>query len=588
MKGLLLSLLLAAPAAAQVQINAEVDKTAVALDDQIVMSVTVAGPQASLPDPQIPPMQNFSVYSRGRSQSISFINGQVESTIVHTFVLVPRFVGRGSIPPISVTVDGKTASTQPIEVAVEKPGTPTGSSPARAAPGRAPAAGGGGARGPELFVAAEIDKPKPFVNEQVLLTVRFYTSVNLLGNPQYVPPKLTGFLAEDLPPERHGRVNARGRQYYYSEIRTALFPAQVGRLTIGPAQVRAQVQRDAAVDPFAPDFFDRFFAQGMAASQTRELNSEPVIVDVHPLPDAGKPKDFSGAVGRFSIAAAVDRAQVKAGEAINLIVTVAGSGNLKAIGEPALPALEGFRVFETVPSLNLDKKDGRVEGSKVFKTVLVPRVSGELTIPPVRLSYFDPQKKQYATAETAPIRIKAAPGDASAAVGFAAPGEQKGRGLTNVTQDIRYLKTREARRPISRALGAVAGAGPAHAAPFAVFAFALGFSQYKRMEERDPKRRRRRQALRSALERVEKGALAEGLHGYLADALDRPAGGLTAKKAQEALRAAKPGVDEALVSELKDAWEELDRLRFSPGGADEAAAAARVTALLKRLEETLA
>lgn len=588
MVAFLLTLMLAARGAAEITVNAAVDRTSVALDGQIVLEVTVAGPNASLPEPQIPQMPNFSVYSRGRSQSLSFINGQVESSVVHTYVLVPRFVGKGSIPPVSVSEAGRTIATEPIEIVVERPGS-GGGAVGRADPraGRAPPRAGGGG-GPEMFLTAELDKPRAFVDEQVTLTVRFHTAVGLLGNPHYTAPKLTGFLAEDLPPERHGRVNARGRQYYYSEIRTALFPQQSGRASIGPAQVRVQVQESAAVDPFAPDFFDRFFSQGLAAARPRELASEPLALAVEALPEAGRPASFSGAVGRYSVSAAVDRAQVKAGEAVNLVVTVKGTGNLKAVAAPAMPELPSFRVFDTVSSLSLEKKDGRVEGSKVFKTVLVPRVSGELEIPALEFAYFDPAKRAYVSARSAPIKIKAAPGDASAPVGFAAPAPEAARGLSAVSQDIRYLKLKPARRPAGRALEAVAGAGLLHALPFVVLAWTLGMEARRRAEERDPARRRRRQALKRALERAEAGKLAEALHGWLEDVLGRPAGGLTAKKAQEALRAARPSVSDAALGELREVWDELDRMRFSPAGAAESTdAAARLAALLRRLEGEL-
>jgi mono/diheme cytochrome c family protein len=85
---------------------------------------------------------------------------------------------------------------------------------------------------------------------------------------------------------------------------------------IPPATVAAQVQRDIAVDPFAPDFFQKFFSQGLVSAQTRNLNSDPITLSAESLPAEGKPADFSGAVGRFSIAAALDNPKTKAGEAV--------------------------------------------------------------------------------------------------------------------------------------------------------------------------------------------------------------------------------------------------------------------------------
>ncbi len=597
-----LLLLLAGPAAAEISISADVSKDVTTLDDQVVLSVTVSGSEANLPDPQIPPIQNFSVYSSGRNQQISFVNGQVQSSIVHTFVLVPRYVGKAAIPPISVTYQGKTYQTQAIPITVQKPGAGGPPQPSAAMPGVAPPARGRApsARGPgsDLFVTAEVDRKKAYVNEQITLTVKFYTAVSLLGNPQYIAPKLSGFIAEDLPPERHGQVSVRGRPYYYSEIKTALFPVQAGRLEIGRATVRAQVQGQANIDPFSPDFFDKFFSQGLVRPIDRDVASEPIVVEAQPLPPTGKPGDFSGAVGRFSISAAVDRNRAKVGDAINLVVTVQGAGNLKTVGDPALPELKDFRVFDTVSSLNLDKKNDVVSGSKVFKTVLVPRVSGDLTIPPITFSYFDPQRGAYAAARTTPLSIKVAPGEAGAAPTTAGPAPVA-RGLSSVSEDIRYLMTSSPRRPVSRALGALASAGPLNAVPILAFALALGFTQYRRLGELDPARRRRRAALKNALARADAArrvpddrqaaaALADAFIGYLADKLGVSPAGLTAKRAQDGLRGLKPSLSDALLERLRSTWNELDERRFAPAGAVAAAQGAKdVRELLSELDKEL-
>jgi len=598
---LLLVSALTALAQAQVSINAEVDKTRVALDDQIVLSVTVSGAEAALPEPQLPALANFSVYSSGRNQSISFINGKVSSSVVYTYVLVPHFVGAGAIGPISVATGGARAQTQPIAIQVDRPGASQAGPPARAAPTAASPQGARGGGSSEVFVTAEVDKKKAYVNEQVTLTVRFYTAVSLLGNPQYNAPKISGFIAEDLPPERHGNVNIRGRTYYYSEIKTALFPAQAGRLTIGPAAVRCQVQQDVTVDPFAADFFQKFFSQGLTTGQTRELNSEPIVITAEPLPENGKPADFSGAVGRLSIAAAVDRAKAKVGEALGLTTTVQGEGNLKAIADPRLAELPSFRVYETVSSLNLDKRNDRVRGSKVFKTLLLPRVSGDLTLPPITFSYFDPQKRAYVRVETLPIAIKAAPpAPGSAPVGGTGAPQQGGlQQLTSVTQDIRYLKTRRGRSTLGLALESVAGAGPLNALPLLLFAVSLGWFGYRELGAADPKGRRFRLAYRTACARIKEagrakdphlavGLLGETLGQYLADKLDQTASGLTLRQVQQLLRSRRVPVSDPLIERVKVLWDELDLRRFAPAAKgteeDQAHLARTLKSLLQDLE----
>jgi len=600
--GLALALGAASPAWGQLSISAEVNKTQVALDDQVVLAVTISGGQASLPDPQPPPLPNFSVYSSGRSQNISFVNGRVSSSVTHTFVLVPRAVGKGLIPPITATTQGATAHTNPIEIQIMPPSSAVPAAPPQPgqaqpgpAPGRpaprqhspSPAAAGGA---PDVLVTAELDKSKAFVNEQVTLSVKFHTAVPLMGNPEYVPPKLEGVLSEDLPPLRHYNVVIKGRPYDVTEIKTALFPLQAGRLKIGNAVVRCQVQQGFNTDPFSPDFFERFFSQGVTASQTRTITSQPLVLEVSPLPTTGRPADFTGAIGRFSLTASVDKNHSKVGDAVNLTLTVQGTGNLKAIGEPALPNLPSWRVFDPVTSVNLEKKGDLVQGSKIIRTVLVPRVSGDLTIPPIRFSYFDPTRREYVGVVTAPLTVSVAPGEPNAtpAVGYVAQAAAMAPGLTRVNEDISYLQTRMQSPLLTQALEAVASAGPVHAVPLLFFFWTLGLAFLRGLSASDPKGAQFRGAWKSASIRLRAaqkaadsreaaGLLTEALTGFLADKLSEPASGLTMRRVSELLQMRQPQIPAQAIKRIRALWEDLDSRRFAPasGGAEEDGAVLR-------------
>jgi hypothetical protein len=602
---LALALAGAAPAAGQLSVTAEVNKTQVGLDDQVVLAVTVSGPQASLPDPQLPALSNFSVYSSGRSQNISFVNGRVSSSITHTFVLVPRAVGKGLIPPINVSVQGASARTEPIEIQVTPP---AGAAPApagapSAAPRRArPAPPADPAGAPDVMVTAELDKARAFVNEQVTLSVKFYTAVPLLGNPEYVPPKLEGFLGEDLPPLRHTSAVVKGRPYDVTEIKTALFPLQAGKLRIGGAAVRCQVQQNSSVDPFSPDFFERFFSQGITAPQTRTVASQPLVLEVMPLPEAGRPSGFTGAVGRFSVSAAVDKSRAKVGDAVNLSLSVQGAGNLKAMGEFVLPVLPSWRVFDPATSVNQHKQGDLVQGSKVIRTVLVPRVSGELDIPAIPFAYFDPARRQYVQVQSAPLTVSVAPGEpgAAPAVGYAAPAAAGAPGLTRVNEDIAYLKLEPRVPAAARLLEAAAEAGPVHALPFLFFGWAAGAAFCRGRLASDPKGARFRAAWRRADARLRQaqgaadlregaGLMSEALTGFLADKLGEPAAGLTLRRVAELLQARR--LEDGTVARIRALWEELDSRRFAPpaagGAGDGASLREELSGLLRLLDKEL-
>lgn len=570
MRALLAGLLLALPAAAAaVTVTAEVDKVVAELGDQIVLAVTVSGAQSSLPKPRVPALADFEVYESGTNQSFSFVNGRVASQVTYTFVLSPRRTGRARVPPISVEeADGRTVASDPIDIEIVPAGKAAPAPPpaGRAAP--RPAASPG-AR-PEVFLAASLDKTRAYAGEQVTLTMSFETAVPLLGNVSYDAPKLEGFLTEDLG-QSQGAENHGGRTYHATRLRTALFPVHGGRLSVGSAQARTAVARGIGG---GGDLLERFF--NISSPEPLAVRSEPVAVEVLPLPEEGKPADFSGAVGRYALSASVDRAALKVGEAATLTVVISGTGNMRSVGEPKRPELPALRFFDTESSVLMEKKEGVVGGVKTLKTVFVPRASGEVVIPALALWYFDPARKAYAKAESRPLRLKVE-GGAPGAPASAGPGAPA---LGVLTRDIRYLKAGPMRGPLSRGLESFAGLGAAHALPFLALLGAAGASWRRRRLEADPAGLRARGAAakaRAALAAAQgagpqaaPAAAAAALAGFVADRHGVSAAGLTLKSALALLS----GSAEPARALYAEAWRAAEAARFAPPGAADAAAEA--------------
>jgi hypothetical protein len=530
---------------------------------------------------------------------LNFVNGHMSSSVVYTYVLSPRAVGNFRIPPIGA--DGASAPAAPSDGQVSPAGTPAAAAPSpppqapAARPDAPPRARSGPAR--DVMIVATLDRARAYVNQQVTLTVRFLNAVQLIGALSYDPPATPGFLSEELPPVRTGMTQIDGRPYQFSEIKVALFPIQPGRLTVGPAAIHCQIARLGGGG--GDDFFDRFFA--MAAPQPVTLNSEPLILQADALP-AGKPDDFTGVVGRLSANAVADRTAVKVGEAVSLTVAVSGSGNVKSLPEPRKPDLPALRFFETESSAAVDKGGDRVGGTKTFRTVAVPRVTGRTRVPAFTFSYFDPESKTYGRAATAEIDLTVAPGAAGAAVPAAPAAAPSSPGLTAIADDIRYLKTGPVRAPVSASLVAFADLGPWHAIPIAAFLAAALIAWRRRAADADPRGRRFREALSRANARLKiaaalpaaeadrAAALAgEALAGFVADKLGAPPAGLALKSALDALKALpKPPSAEAL-ERLRAAWEEADLRRFALDASDDGARrfAAETAEMLKALDQEL-
>ncbi|MDQ7773074.1 MAG: BatD family protein [Elusimicrobiales bacterium] len=584
---LALSLLLAAaPVRAGLTVAASVDRHEVDIDGSVRLTVTVSGDTANVPEPEIPRLDAFNVYSSGRSQNISFINGRVSSSVAFTYILEPRYIGKAVIPPISVFTGSEKFMTRQIEIQVRgaarrpqpRAGAqqPPAQAPQPARPqGQRPSVPAGEKAEP-IFITVEADKKSAYVNEQVTLSVKFFTSVPLTSNPQYVPPSLKGLLAEDLPPVRSGETEINGTRYFFNEIKSALFGLQDGQATIGEAKIIAQLQGAHTLDPMDPAFFQKFFSMSMGQGRTHEVTSKALPLRIIPLPE-GAPEGFNGAVGDYIVAASVDRKELKAGEALTLSVSVSGKGHLNTITAPALPDTRAFRYYDTASSYSLTKHQDVVGGKKVFTTVMIPRAEGRQVIPPVKFSFFNPETKSYQTAETAPVEVNVLRGDPSAKAYSFVGGGGAGGDIKTISSDIRYLSRRMG-MPVPSRLALALTQNPAHnALPLLLLLGALAYARLRDGLLSDPRRLRYRRAFAAAMKRRDEarrsaeagdypkavGILYDSLPRYLSDKTGDDIESFTLKKTLDHIRRRFPGTGDFSLGEIRTLWEQLEFFHFS-------------------------
>lgn len=550
--------------AAEIEISAAVDKRTVGVGEELVLSVTVSGGFQNLPSPNLPDMPDFTVYPSGTSTSFSLVNGRVTSSKISRYILVPQREGTLKVPPIAVDYKGSQYTTEELDVTVTASTSPLPSIPSDQ----------GGGEGAGLLLKASVDKSRAYVSEQVTLTLKFYRRVTLLGS-RLIPPATTGFWVEELPGEKEYYAVEGGLQYYVTEIAMALFPTTHGELEIGPA-VWECVVRDSR-GGFGTDPFD--LLRGRASrGRNAYLSSDPLIVEVLPLPEEGKPEDFRGAVGQFAIKADVDAKSLKVDEPLTLTVTLSGTGNVTAVPDVAMPDIPGLRSYDSGGSTDLSRDNRTIRGARSFSRVYIPSVPGEYSIPAVRLAYFDPAAGDYAIASSGPIPVNVAPTGkgSSAAPEVAGPGDV-------VAKDIRYIKTGTPsfRRAGSRLYKNSYFLLAQLVAPLLV----LGAYAYRLAKERaglDPNRSRAKAAKRRARERLALArshsaggrsweawkTVSAALRNYIADVTGGSAAALGADEAAGLLDAI--GVDESTVRDTVDALESCDAAVFAPRGRSEA------------------
>lgn len=423
-------LLVAVPAMADddISVTVSLDRDTIGMDEQVMMQVEVSGNAKDLPDPMLPTLSMFEVYSQGRSSNFSYVNGQISSSLTYRYLLVPNKPGTFPVNQIAVVYKNKRYKANPVEITVVSEGstvTPQLSNKASDSDGKSR----------DHFLEAVVDKKTCYVNEQITLSLKFYIAVRTYGSPELVEPTTTGFWTEVIgnKPPYYQMIN--NRKYQIIERRYALFPTQTGELSIGRATIRASVPAKGQQrrDPFSAfgDFFDR----GVEISE----HSREIKINVEPLPTDGRPKDFTGTIGRFDISATVNKREVEVNQPVTVTVRIRGTGNIKSVAEPTMPDLPDFRIYRASTSENVSKVDDLIGGTKVYEEVFIPKRPGQLEIPALEFDYFDPGRKRFVSTTTQPITLNVTRPEGYAAspeLPYAAPDMTIGSGA----RDIRYIR----------------------------------------------------------------------------------------------------------------------------------------------------
>jgi hypothetical protein len=568
--------------ASDVTISASIDIDAVPVGNEVTLVVTVKGKFRKTSDPELPPLEDFSVYQAGTSQSFSFGTGGTSSSLQFKYILVPKKPGVYSIEPIQFRVGDKVYTANPVQLEVVKAAS---SMPAPGTlPGQAPKAVDDGGGGRPIFVSAAADKDTVFVNEQVTWTMGFFTDgrIDLMRSPEYSPPSGEGFWIEDLPPQKNYYRQIEGRQYLVNEIKRGFFAMAPGEYRIGAARVDlviddlSRTSRDRTFD----DFFNRRFSS-FGFGKPVSLKTNEIAVTVMPLPEAGQPTDFSGLVGRnLEVTLRADKNVAQVGEPVNVVVEIRGEGNFKTMSAPDLPALRDFKMYESGTASDLFKKDYVVSGRKRYEYVLIPKVEGNRTIPPVRMSYFDPVEKGYEFAQSAPIHLEIMPGteEEGRRVIFAGSGEE----IEVLGRDINHIHPVPA---VFRAGGPTTSAkrlyGGLHALPLIALAVSVVVERRRRRFQQNISLARASRAARGAQKTLGKArtlhkkgrfgdvypVVSEAIRMYFADKMNVSASGLTEGDIEGFL--ARRGVDDGGLDDLNSVLRTCDSAQYAPGASGE-------------------
>ncbi|HTJ13431.1 MAG TPA: BatD family protein [Dinghuibacter sp.] len=434
---------------AQASFTAKVSPKVAGDQDVVEIDFTLDG--VSEVDQFAPP--NFSPFQvvQGPSYTSGFqlINGNASRYYSVSFYLKPSGLGKFTIGPATAQLNGQAVHSNSVTIEIVKGSVGGNTAPqspfqSMMPPMSADPFPGREAYGDQFLRKGEKAEDKirhnmilkmnasrntVYVGEPVVATCKLYSRLES-DSKVAERPSFSGFSVFEMVQPEQGSVSREvlgGRPFNTYLIRKAqLYPLQSGDLTIEPVEIdnnitffregkpaakAQQAPAGSVFDQMMRDFWgDEEGVSGVPEKHTLNLTTAPITIHVKPLPDAGKPLDFTGAVGQFTLQANLTSTTVKANQTDTLQLVLTGSGNLPLINAPSMRLPDGLEAFDPAAKEQIDQTISPIKGRKIFSYAFTAGRDGKYTLPGVRFSYFDPQTATYKTDSTAPLLLDVLPG----------------------------------------------------------------------------------------------------------------------------------------------------------------------------------
>lgn len=326
-------------------------------------------------------LSNFSIVSGpSLSSEYRFINGIKSSSRKLSWILIPLREGVFTYENLNVKIGSKIIKTDKFQIEVTKDNLSQENSE-------------------EIFLKIDVSSKEIFVGEKATLTYTFFTRVpvKILSTEfpefkEFWVEKIVDPTGKEILPEQWKDVDQNGYSYKYLKLyEVDIFPMSAGTFELQPMIIKAQTKND---DPNFKRLFweDPFFDTFSQRTRANILVSNPVTIKVKNLEDS--PKNFSGAVGEFSLQSYLSSDKFEVGVPFSFTLQMKGSGNFYNISRPNIVFSSDFDIFEGQTSIKYDISRNK-EGFIQWEYNLIPRKEGQFEIPSIEFDYFNTNTEKW-------------------------------------------------------------------------------------------------------------------------------------------------------------------------------------------------
>ncbi len=375
--------------AAAADIEVRVDRSPVRVNESF--RIIFSAQQSPHGNPDFSPLdKDFEVLSQSQSSSFTMNNGAFSKSMQWTLTVMARRSGVLTIPDIAFGADRSRPSTVTVL--------------------QQAAASDAAANGQDLFLQIEATPDQPYVQAQVIYTVRFFRRVDI-SQASLSEPQLQDAVIEKIGEDRTYNTQSGGGNYVVTERKYAIFPQKSGPLRIPPVTLTAEVVVDGR--PRFNGFFHRRMTRSKrVVSQAIDLNVQAVPAEFHgrhwlPAEQLLLKQEWSG-----------DIRQVKAGEPLTrtLVLLARGStvGQLPELyqkGAIHSPSGGELQSYPDQPLLKERKKPQGIVALREEKIALIPSRAGTYRLPEIAIPWWNTRSNKMLVAKipAVTLEVSAAP-----------------------------------------------------------------------------------------------------------------------------------------------------------------------------------
>jgi hypothetical protein len=361
-------------------LSAELSSTSIRAGQSVVLTLSSTGPAQPAPD-LTPLQQDFQVTNRSTREQVSIVNGKRRERRELRLTLMPRRSGTLTVPAIHAG----DAATSPMALVVA-----AATLDSRLLP---PPAGAGpdqphSAAPLSLSVQASVEPQRVRVEQQLLLRVRV-TSPDAMPAGRLHEPSIIGARVLPLGEDRRSETTADGETKVYERY-FAIFPSTAGTLEIPPL---------------------RFDAWRVSGGDPLPFESDPLVVQVDPIPTAGSSGADLGKAGTIGTGdkklwlparslslteAGPTTVRIAPGQALERMITLRADG-IMAEDLPMIPLAIPFqlRISEDAPRLWNERTPDGVIGYRSERILIGTAEEGVYKLPGATIDWWSTKTESW-------------------------------------------------------------------------------------------------------------------------------------------------------------------------------------------------